>query len=217
MEKVFEKIKDSNTKRIAIMGGTFDPIHFGHLAAAENVRKLYGFDSIIFMPSGDPPHKIGISVSSAEDRYVMVQMATASNPYFKASRMEIDRVGKTYTVDTIKELRIFLGDKAEIFFITGSDALLEIMTWKNPTELLSLCSLIAVARPGYKIEALKNKISELKKNYQSDIRIAKVASINISSTVIRNRVRSNLPIKYMVPECVESYIYKNNLYIDDKL
>lgn len=211
MDDVFEKLKNKKAERIAIMGGTFDPIHYGHLVAAESVRAAYGFDIIVFMPSGDPPHKSEVRVSSGEDRYVMSWMATASNPFFQVSRMEIDRKGKTYTVDTIRELKNFLGD-TEIFFITGSDAVLEILTWKDPKELLSLCSLIAVVRPGYDRGMLNDKVKELEKKYSCDIRIAEVPTIDISSTLIRSRVSAGLPIKYMVPECVENYIYKNNLY-----
>lgn len=213
MDETFERLKDDKVKRIAIMGGTFDPIHYGHLSAAEAVWEKYHLDRVIFVPSGTPPHKINIEVTSAEHRFKMVQMAVSSNPHFRASRIEIDRKGYTYTIDTIREIKAVFGDKLDIYFITGADALLEIMTWKKADELLKECSYIAVTRPGYIKKDLFDWIDILKKNYGADISAMDVPAFAISSTDIRNRIRDGRSIKYLVPQSVEEYIMKNNLYI----
>jgi len=212
MEELFVKLKNKQLNRIAIMGGTFDPIHYGHLVTAEAVRTRYNFDRVIFIPSGIPPHKTGVKVTSSEHRYTMVQLATASNPYFQVSRMEIDRHGSTYTIDTVKELRSVLGSSLDIYFITGADAVLEILTWKNASELLSMCNFIAVTRPGYDRSVLEDKVRELKEAFNSHIMITDVPAFNISSTEIREKAASKVSIKYLVPESVEQYIKKYNLY-----
>lgn len=198
--------------KIAVMGGTFDPIHCGHLIAAETVRTRFGFNSILFIPSCSPPHKKGISISDEEHRYAMVQMATVTNPFFQVSRIELDRGGNTYTIDTIRQLKTILGSTAEIYFITGADAILEISAWKDVSELMSICKFIAVTRPGYDRGMLTEKVENLKSIYKSEIIIADIPSYAVSSTEIRKRVLSGESIKYLVPESVECYIRKNNLY-----
>lgn len=213
MEELFKRLKDQNIHSLAIMGGTFDPIHYGHLVTAETVRGQYNFDRIIFIPSGSPPHKKNSHMAQSEHRHTMVQLATITNPYFEVSRMEIDRGGYTYTIDTIKELKSWLGRDLKICFITGADAILEILAWKNASELLSLCSFIAVTRPGYDRKALDDKVDELKKTFNSDIITMDVPAFAISSTDIRNKAASNRSIKYLVPENVEEYIMKNRLYV----
>lgn len=200
------------TKRIAIMGGTFDPIHMGHLVTAEAVRHEYDIDEVIFVPTGNPPHKSSVSMTSAEHRYLMTVLATAANEKFHVSRMEIDREGTTYTIDTIKELRALYGKCTEIYFITGADAIHEILTWKNSDELLKICTFIAVTRPGYHKKALMEKVEELKKTYDSHIKFLEVPALSISSSDIRNRVKENRPIKYLVTSAVENYINKHKLY-----
>ena len=202
----------NKVSRCAIMGGTFDPIHFGHLVTAEAVRVKYNLDKVIFVPTGNPPHKNKEEVTMSMHRYIMVEMATVTNPYFQVSRIELDREGYTYTVDTVKQLMTLFGTKTELFFITGADAILEILTWKNVDELLPLCKFIAVTRPGYTRKDLDNKIVELKKTYNCDIFIMDVPAFEISSTDIRNKAAHNQSIKYFVPENVENYIYKNSLY-----
>jgi nicotinate-nucleotide adenylyltransferase len=197
---------------IAIMGGTFDPIHYGHLVTAETVREKYGFERIIFIPSGKPPHKKSVRTTPGIHRYTMVQMATVSNKYFDVSSLEIDREGYTYTIDTIKELRQLLGSGLKISFITGADSIFEIMTWKDAEELLTMCNIIAVTRPGYDRKALAKRVVELKSLYNSDIITIDVPAFAISSTDIRKRVQMNMSIKYLLPENVENYILKNNLY-----
>ena len=201
-----------DNKRIAIMGGTFDPIHFGHLIAAETVREKYNLDKVIFLPSGNPPHKDKRRVTSKEDRYNMVQMATASNQYFDVSRMEIDRDGYTYTIDTIREFVSVSSKGTNIYFITGADAVYDILTWKDADELLSVCRFIAVTRPGYNKKELEEEINTIKSNHKCNINILEIPDIAISSTDIRQRVMKGSFIKYLVPEHVEAYIRKHAIY-----
>lgn len=202
-----------DVRNVAIMGGTFDPIHVGHLIAAETVRTVYGFDRIIFMPTGNPPHKYNINVTSSEHRYMMATLATVTNPYFMVSSMEIDREGYTYTVDTIRELEAMLGEGVGVYFIAGSDSILEIETWKDAPKLLTICKFIAVTRPGYDRRVLDNKIEELKKKYDSNISTIEVPGFDVSATDIRKRIASKRSIKYLVPGNVEEYIIKNKLYV----
>lgn len=213
MDRTFKRLKNENVSRIAIMGGTFDPIHNGHLVTAEAVWEKYNLDRVVFVPSGNPPHKLDIEVNDKEQRYAMVQMAVSSNPHFEISRIEVDRKGYTYTIDTIREIKASFKNKLHIYFITGADALLEIMTWKEADELLKECSFIAVTRPGYVKKDLYDRIDLLNRNFGADISAMDVPAIAISSTDIRSRVRSGRSIKYLVPENVEEYIIKNNLYI----
>lgn len=201
-----------NIKRIAVMGGTFDPIHMGHLVTAEAVRHEYAIDEVVFVPTGNPPHKSSVSITSAEHRYLMTVLATAANEHFHVSRIEIDRKGTTYTVDTIKELQTLYGKNTEIYFITGADAIHEILTWKNSEELLTLCTFVAVTRPGYKKQALMEKVEELKNKYNSPIKFLEVPALSISSSEIRYRVKDQRPIKYLVTSSVENYIGKHHLY-----
>jgi nicotinate-nucleotide adenylyltransferase len=200
-----------NTK-IAIMGGTFDPIHYGHLVAAEAVRDRFQLDKVIFIPAGNPPHKNIKNITDSIHRYNMTMLATATNPYFEVSRIEIDRIGITYTVDTIKELRKEYGTVVELFFITGADALLEILTWHKVEELLELCHFVAATRPGFNLKDLEQKLYEIKSKYSKEIFHIEIPSLAISSTDIRDRVKSNHTIKYLLPESVEQYIHKYGLY-----
>lgn len=211
LDDVIQKLR-GRVKRIAIMGGTFDPIHYGHLVAAEAVRIRFGLDRVIFIPTGNPPHKKKIKVTPAEHRYVMAQMAVNSNPYFDVSRIEMDREGYTYTVDTIKQIQQILGCSTEVYFITGADAMLEILTWKNVDELLRLCKFVAVTRPGYRVEDLDYMRNELKVKFNCEVVVIDVPSYAISSTDIRRRIADGYSIKYLVPEDVEKYIIKNGLY-----
>src|SRR4030042_2999716 len=141
--------KDSKShKKIGIMGGTFNPIHHGHLVTAQEALSQFKLDMVIFIPTGNPPHKIENEVASAEDRYIMTVIATSSNSNFFVSRMEIDRRGKSYTIDTVRQLKKNYGSSSLLYFITGADAILEILTWKNTDEIVSLCKFIAATRPG---------------------------------------------------------------------
>jgi nicotinate-nucleotide adenylyltransferase len=199
-------------KRVGIMGGTFDPIHYGHLVTAEGVRATFDLDFVIFVPSGNPPHKKDYEVTDNRHRYLMTVLATVTNPYFEVSRIEIDREGYSYTIDTLESLRELFDSDTELYFITGADALLEILTWKKVDKLLGVCRFVAATRPGYEPTELKQKILTLKQAYGHEIYSVEVPAMAISSTDIRNRVRAKKPIKYLVPESVEYYIIKNRLY-----
>lgn len=198
-------------KRIAIMGGTFDPIHFGHLVAAEAARDSFKLDRVFFVPSGNPPHKKNYPVTDAKHRYLMTNLAVAANPYFEVSAIEIERPGYSYAVDTVAKFYKTY-KQAELFFITGADAILEILTWKSVERLTELCYFIAATRPGTNLEELHHFIQGLPKNIGQKIHIMEVPALAISSTDIRRRVAEHRTIKYLLPEAVEQYIFKNGLY-----
>lgn len=198
--------------RIGICGGTFDPIHNGHLIIAEAVRENMNLDKIIFIPSGMPPHKDNLRVTDAEHRFNMVYKAVSTNPYFEASRMEIDRQGYTYTIDTITQLQDVHGEFARFFFIIGADVIPELLTWKNYNRLFKICEFISVLRPGFDSEKFQKGVNHLEMQYNASIHTVNVPLIEISSTEIRSRVQNSRTIKYLVPESVEEYIYINGLY-----
>ncbi len=201
--------QEMDVLRIGIMGGTFDPIHYGHLVTAEAARERFGLKKVIFVPSGQPPHKKPEAVSPFWHRYLMVVLATYSNPYFEVSAVEYERGGPSYTVDTVREFRRLYGPDAELFFVTGADAILEILTWKAPEELLSLCRFIAATRPGYDLRQLHQVLGEF---YLGAVSLLEIPMLSISSSEIRERVRRGFSIKYLVPEPVEAYIYQKGLY-----
>lgn len=204
--------KLSSMNRLAIMGGTFDPIHIGHLVTAEEVRHEFGVDEVLFIPTGHPPHKSNINMTTSEHRYLMTVLATAAHPNFKVSRIEIDREGVTYTIDTVKEIKKIYGEETRIYFITGADAIHKILSWKDAGELLQICEFVAVTRPGYNKEELIKQIEELRENYETNIHFLEVPALAISSSNIRKRISEAKPIKYLVPEEVENYIQKYGLY-----
>lgn len=196
-------------RRVGIMGGTFDPIHLGHLVVANEVLDIYKLDEIIFVPSGNPPHKTGRT--SSWHRYLMTNLATMSNSKFTVSDIEIKKVGKSYSLDTMQELHNIYKN-TEFYFITGYDAVIDLPNWHEPTKLLQLCKFIAVSRPGIIKEDVDVKIEEIKKNLNGDIELMQVPMLQISSTDIRNRFKNGNSSKYLLPESVEQYIIKNNLY-----
>lgn len=198
------------TSRLGIMGGTFDPIHFGHLVTAEEALVQFNLGRVIFMPVGRPARKTGTEVTSAEHRYLMSVIATAANPDFEVSRMEIERPGVTYTVDTLDALRDIHGTQAELFFITGADAVWEIVTWKDAERFAGLVTFIAATRPGYDLDAARGQHAE--ELASIDIQFMGVPALAISSTDIRSRVAERRPIRYLVPEPVAAYIQKYGLY-----
>ncbi len=198
-------------KKIAIMGGTFDPIHYGHLVTAEAVMHEYQIDRVLFIPSGQPPHKNDSQVTSAEHRYLMTLLATETNPRFFSSRIEIDREGYTYTIDTIRELKKMYPE-TEIYFITGADAFSNILTWKNPELLLSSCHFVAATRPGYSRKKAAPQIEAVMERHADTLHYLEVPALSISSSEIRERIKEGRPIKYLLPETVENYIYKHGLY-----
>jgi nicotinate-nucleotide adenylyltransferase len=190
------------------MGGTFDPIHYGHLVTAEEALQQFELDGVVFVPTGLPWMKEHDVVSPAEDRYLMTVIATASNPRFRVSRMEVDRDGPTYTVDTLRGLRAESGDGAELFFVTGADAVIEIFQWKESDELFELAHFIAATRPGYDIASFEAN----RPTSKPDITVMQIPALAISSTDVRARVHAGRPIRYLVPEGVKSYIEKAELY-----
>lgn len=187
--------------RIGVMGGTFDPIHNGHLVAASEVRQHFGLDEVVFVPTGFPYQKR--DVSEAEHRYLMTVIATASNPDFTVSRIDIDRGGPTYTIDTLRELRS-ARPEADLFFISGADAVAQILDWKDAAELFELAHFVAVSRPGHPLN-----ISGLPKEHVS---LLEVPALAISSTDCRSRVSRDFPVWYLVPDGVVQYISKYHLY-----
>ncbi|MER7762683.1 nicotinate-nucleotide adenylyltransferase [Streptomyces sp. NPDC097619] len=190
-------------RRIGVMGGTFDPIHHGHLVAASEVAALFHLDEVVFVPTGQPWQKSHRAVSAAEDRYLMTVIATASNPQFSVSRIDIDRGGPTYTIDTLRDLRS-LNDDADLFFITGADALAQILTWRDAEELFSLSHFIGVTRPGHILT--DDGLPEGK------VSLVEVPALAISSTDCRDRVAQGDPVWYLVPDGVVRYIHKRELY-----
>ncbi|ERM93031.1 nicotinate-nucleotide adenylyltransferase [Caldanaerobacter subterraneus] len=201
--------------RLGIMGGTFDPIHYGHLVTAEAVRDEFKLDKVIFVPAGNPPHKVKRKVTDKKHRYLMTILATITNPFFEVSSIEIDREGYTYTIDTIKEFKKMYGEKTLFYFITGADAVLEILSWKNADELLRLCYFVAATRPGIEGNKIDQELDKIRKLYGDVIYKVTVPSLAISSTDIRERVAKGRPIKYLLPEPVERYIQKYKLYKED--
>jgi nicotinate-nucleotide adenylyltransferase len=186
------------------MGGTFDPIHHGHLVAASEVADSFALDEVMFVPTGRPWQKSDREVSPAEHRYLMTVIATASNPRFNVSRVDVDRDTATYTVDTLRDLREQVGDKADLFFITGADALEKILSWKDADRLFELAHFIGVTRPGFDLSD-----SHLP---PESVSLVQVPAMAISSTDCRNRVAAGQPIWYLVPDGVVQYITKHNLY-----
>lgn len=203
-------------KSIAIMGGTFDPIHHGHLVTAEAVRHRFKVDKVVFMPAGQPAHKANKKVTHNEHRYLMTVLATMRNENFEVSRIEIDRPGLTYTIDTIETLKKMCRPDVRLYFITGADAIHQIMTWKEPERLLNLCDFVAVTRPGYDRSKLFADIGEIREKYSSRIYYMEVPALAISSSDIRERARKGEPIKYLLPQEVEDYIHKFGLYQDEE-
>ncbi|MFQ5886297.1 MAG: nicotinate-nucleotide adenylyltransferase [Anaerolineae bacterium] len=195
--------------RIGVLGGTFDPIHYGHLAAAEEARAKLNLHEVIFVVAGVPPHKLDEEITPAEDRYAMVELAIASNPHFSVSRIDLDRPGPSYTVDTIALLRQKWTE--EIYFIMGVDSLMEIDTWHQPQRLIQLCRLVAVERPGFvpDMERLEAAVPGI----TARMEIIDMPQMEISSTDLQRRVREGLPIKYQLPPQVEKYIYQHRLYL----
>jgi nicotinate-nucleotide adenylyltransferase len=197
--------------RIGILGGTLDPVHHGHLFAAEEVRATYGLDRVLFIPCGHAPHKDERQITPAEHRYEMCALATASNPGFATSRLEIDRPGPSYTIDTLRELRVIHGADTELFFIIGADALLEIDTWHLPDAVLAEARCVAVPRPGSELSGLPSVIGVRR---AARVEVMDLPGLDISATDIRCRAREGRPIRYLTPDPVVAYIGENGLYTE---
>jgi len=194
-------------RRLGVMGGTFDPVHNGHLVAASEVASRFALDEVIFVPTGQPWQKTERLVSAAEDRYLMTVIATASNPMFSVSRVDIDRPGMTYTIDTLHDLRSEYGAGTELFFITGADALAQIIDWHRSDELFELAHFVGVTRPGHHLEDPGFP--------DGSVSLVEVPALAISSTDCRHRVAEEQPIWYLVPDGVVQYITKRRLYRTD--
>jgi nicotinate-nucleotide adenylyltransferase len=194
-------------RRVGVMGGTFDPVHHGHLVAASEVAHRFTLDEVVFVPTGRPWQKDDRDVSPAEDRYLMTVIATASDPRFRVSRVDVDRAGPTYTVDTLRDLRdeyAAASVDTELFFITGADALTSITSWRDADEVLGLAHLIGVTRPGHPLQdpGLPD----------GSVTLVEVPALAISSSDCRARVAAGAPIRYLVPRGVVEYVAKRGLY-----
>jgi len=201
-------------RKVGIMGGTFDPIHSGHLVIANEVLNIYNLDEIIFIPAGNPPHKKEIGASPL-DRYIMAAMATLSNDKFNVSDIEIKNPQKSYTLNTITELtKIYIN--TEFYFITGADSIIGLPNWHESKKLLKLCKFIAVSRPGISKEIVQANIEKIRENFNGNIELLQAPMLQISSTDIRNRIKNGKSAKYLLPEPVEQYIIKNSLYLENK-
>jgi len=197
---------------IGVLGGTFDPVHNGHLIVAEEVKTRLNLAEIIFVPAGQPWLKVDRPISPAEHRLQMLRLALADKSYFKRSTIEIERTGPSYTVDTITELRGQLGSEDELFFILGWDSLAELPQWREPSRLIKICYLVAVPRPGYPRPKLKT-LEVIIRGLSQRVMLMKKPEIDISASAIRERVARGLSIRHLVPEPVNRYIKEHGLYL----
>lgn len=200
----------SRTYRLGIMGGTFDPIHNGHLVAAEQSAGALDLDYVLFMPAGRPAFKQDRAVTNPEDRYAMALLATSDNPLFLASRFEIDRPGVTYTAETLSMLRRRYPDNVEIYFITGADAIIDIVTWRDADKIASCAKLVGATRPGYDLDRARRNLA--KSNIDFDVEYLEVPALAISSSYLRDRVQRGQSLRYLTPDSVIGYISKHGLY-----
>lgn len=191
--------------KVGIMGGTFDPIHLGHLVTAEQARDMLGLDEVVFVPAGDPWQK-GTTTTPSEHRYLMTVLATAANPAFSVSRLEVDRSGPTYTVDTLRSLAEQLGTDADLHFITGADAILNILTWKDAGECLELAHFVAATRPGHDLHGLESA------GLVARVTVLDVPALAISSSDVRARFSAGQSVRYLIPREVEEHVRKHGLY-----
>ena len=198
------------TYRLGIMGGTFDPIHNGHLVCAECAFDALGLDMVVFMPAGSPAFKQDKQVSSGEDRYAMTLLATSDNPHFIASRFEVDRAGITYTADTLQLLRRIYPENVDFYFITGADAIAEVVAWRDADKVAELAHLVGATRPGYDLAHAESAIES--SPYEFDVTYLEVPALAISSSYLRSRVREGKSLRYLTPDPVTGYIHKHQLY-----
>jgi len=197
-------------RKVGLLGGTFDPIHIAHLIMAEECRSHLSLEQVFFVPAGIPPHKLNKPITSAEHRVDMVELAIASNPYFAVSRLDIDRPGPCYSIDTINLLSRQLADSVEIYFIIGTDSLIDMPTWHEPARLIELCRFAVVGRPSYQVDM--DYLESVLPGVRSRIEFVDAPGISLSSSDIKRRIHSGHSIKYQVPESVEEYIYSHELY-----
>jgi len=204
---------DNSVKRIGVLGGTFDPIHYGHLVIAEDARAYLHLEKVLFVPARQPPHKPRNSYSAFQHRVRMTELAIANNPHFVLSLIEAQRPGPSYTVDTLRQLRAELGPNVELYFVIGMDSLASILTWYKPAELLGLCRIVVAERAGYHVDlaALEAALPGLR----DKLELIDTPELSISSTDLQQRVQRGLSIRYQVPPEVERYIYEHRLYLDE--
>ncbi|HVF09802.1 MAG TPA: nicotinate-nucleotide adenylyltransferase [Abditibacteriaceae bacterium] len=196
--------------RIGLMGGTFDPIHFGHLFIAEEARVRCGLTTVVFFPNRQPAHREGKSAhADPETRCALAQLGIQGNPHFRISRVELDRPGPSYAIDTVRQLQAELGADAELFFIVGADSVGEVLTWHRGAELFERCRFAAVTRPGFSLEAARGELSS---QQLERVVFLETVGLDIASREIRQRVRENLPIRYLTPDTVEQAIRERGLY-----
>ncbi|MFI7699309.1 nicotinate-nucleotide adenylyltransferase [Nonomuraea sp. NPDC049480] len=191
-------------RRVGVMGGTFDPIHHGHLVAASEVAHHFQLDEVVFVPTGRPYQKSGREVSAPEDRYLMTVIATASNPRFSVSRVDVDRPGPTFTIDTLRDIAEIYGPEVELYFITGADALGAILDWQNADELFELAHFVGCTRPGHTLHDPGLP--------EGRVTLLEIPALSISSSECRQRVAKGEPIWYLVPDGIVQYINKRGLY-----
>jgi nicotinate-nucleotide adenylyltransferase len=201
-----------NVKRIGLMGGTFDPIHFGHLFIAEEARLRCHLEKVIFFPNNTPAHRQGKTANAdAETRFRLTQLATKENPHFEVSRVEIDRPGPSYAIDTVGHFQQEFGCTSELYFIVGADSINEVLTWYRGAELFGMCRFAAASRPGYDLSVAKSTLSQAQ---LERVEFLSVPGLHIASRELRQRVRDGLSIRYLVPDAVERAVYENSLYLD---
>lgn len=203
-----------NVQRFGLLGGTFDPIHYGHLVIAEEVRTALDLAEMVFVPTGQPPHKPGKIITEARHRLAMLELAIASNPYFTISTVDIERPGPSYTVDTLRLLREQWGEETEIYFVIGWDSLEELPTWYNPEGILEqVTHLVAVYRPGYiEVSGYRDRLEERLPGLKQRLLTMPAPQLEISATDLRRRVAEGRPIKYQTADAVEQYIIEHRLY-----
>jgi len=205
--------------RLGIMGGAFDPVHMAHLVTAEEARAQFGLDQVLFMPAGDPPHK-SRRLAPGEFRYLLVALATASHPRFSVSRFEIDREEVSYTVDTLEHLAGIVPEGTEMFFVTGADAVLDILTWKDPGRVLELATFIAATRPGYDLSKVSGLLERLRSETvglvpEARVKTMEVPALAISSSMIRERLVAGKGVRYLVPDSVAQLLEKSGTYVPE--
>ena len=212
LEEWLKPRRDGRPLQLGVLGGTFDPIHIGHLVAAEAARVHFGLDRVLFVPAGRPPHKDPAGVSDAEHRYRMTVLATAGNPHFYTTRLELDREGPSYTIDTLTQLSTLAGPQASLFFIAGADSVVTLPSWRGGLALLDVCRLIVVTRPGLPGPVLQRFLDDLPPARRARVHVLPIPEIGISSTELRERVATGQSIRYLVPAAVEDYVEKYGLY-----
>ena len=215
-EGLLKPLPGRSALRLGIMGGAFDPIHMAHLVTAEEARAQFDLDQVLFMPAGDPPHK-SRRLAPAESRYLLVAMAIASHPRFSVSRFEIDRDEVSYTVDTLEHLARVVPEGTEMFFVTGADAVLDILTWKDPVRVLELATFIGATRPGYDLAKLSGLLERLRTATvglvpEARVKTMEVPALAISSSMIRERLAAGKGVRYLVPDAVAQLIEKSGVY-----